>query len=67
MPWYRNSNWTKRDYDCTNVVACEAPSKPDFGWNGAPADYWTPTSREFLPNRLEEIGSMKGVKFWGYL
>ena len=29
---YRNTKWTKRDYECTNVAACvsTAPPTPDY-------------------------------------
>ncbi len=67
MPVFRNRNYTKRDYDCTNIVACEAPERPDFGWNGQPADYWEPSPGRLLLDGLQEIGSMKGVRFYGYL
>lgn len=66
MPVFKNRNFTKRDYECTNIVACEAAERPAFGWNGAPADYWEPAKPGLLAG-LQDIGSMAGVKFWGYL
>lgn len=66
MSVFRNRNFVKRDYECTNVVAAVADEKPAFGWNGQPADYWEQADETALAG-LEPIGSMAGVKFYGYL
>ena len=37
---FRNRNYIKRDYECTNVVACVAAA--------APADHWEPCDSSIL-------------------
>lgn len=32
MKTYKNKNWKRRDYECTNVVACVAAAAPDDNW-----------------------------------
>lgn len=70
MTVYRNRNYVGRDYECTNIVACEtmpdAPA-PTHGWNGQPADYWDASPGRGLLVGLEQIGRCDGVTFWGYL
>lgn len=65
---FRNKNFVKRSGDCTNVVACEVEgfAKPSFGWNGQPADYWV-ADPELDLKKLQFLGSIAGVKFYGYL
>lgn len=70
MPVYRNRNYIGRDYETTNIVACE--TKPDapaprHGFNGGPADYWEPSSGRGLLNGLVYLGSTGDVAFYGYL
>lgn len=35
MQTYRNIHFTKRDYECTNVVACKATYHPGENWEVA--------------------------------
>ena len=32
MMTFKNKNFTKRDSECTHVVACQAPSAPGPDW-----------------------------------
>lgn len=32
MKTFKNKNFVKRNYDCTNVVFCKAESAPDSNW-----------------------------------
>ncbi len=32
MRTFRNKHFTKRDYDCTNIVACVAAECPNENW-----------------------------------
>jgi hypothetical protein len=32
MKTFKNINFTKRDYDCTNIVFCQAENAPDVNW-----------------------------------
>lgn len=67
MPVYRNRNFEKRNYDCTNIVAVECAEPPLVGWNGQPADYWEPTTGRPQLAGLDKIGSFAGMTFYGYL
>ena len=63
MNIFRNKNFTKRDYECTNVVACLADSAPD--------ENWIPTSHEelnaMLRSPLQSLYIEKNVQYYGYL
>lgn len=32
MTTFKNKNFTKRNYDCTNVVFCQAEQAPNGNW-----------------------------------
>jgi hypothetical protein len=59
MATYRNKNFTKRDYEATNIVACEAEKAPEGAqWEQAPAS---------VLHGLQQIFTVKGVRYYGYL
>ncbi len=58
MAIYKNRNWKTRDWECTNIVAVEAPVNPD-------PKVWEEASREIL-KPLEHLFSTSTGKFWGY-
>lgn len=58
MNVYRNKQFTKRNYECTNIVACVADQ--------APGDNYEPADPSIL-NRLTQLWIEKGVKYYGYL
>lgn len=63
MAMFRNKNFTKRDYDCTNVVACES----EF----APNENYVLTSHEelnsMLKSSIQPLFIENGVQFYGYM
>lgn len=58
MKTFKNKNFTKRDYECTNVVACVAENAPD--------DNWIECDEEIL-NGLDRIHTIAGACYYGYL
>jgi hypothetical protein len=60
---FRNKNWTKRNYECTNVVACEAEV--------APAGNWVPVDQAYVEAILNRGGCQSwlaaGVRYYGWL
>lgn len=61
MATFKNKNFTKRNYECTNVVACvadEAPVTPD--------NRWQPAAESTL-NGLEQLYVQAGVRYYGYM
>lgn len=58
MQTFKNKNFVKRDYECTNVVACVAESAPNENYIDAP---------EFDISDLTHIYSQNGVKYYGFL
>lgn len=58
MKIYKNKNYTKRDYETTNVVACIA--------NNAPNDNWV-YSPDFNIEKLNKLYTENGVTFYGFL
>lgn len=65
MQIFRNKNYTKRDYECTNIVSCMADSIPTDGIE------WIPTTHEELNSLLRSPVQMlyiqAGVYYYGYL
>lgn len=70
MAFYRNKNWTKRDYETTNIVAAESKTPPAIDWHGRPADFWEPAAgepgRRLFPAGIIHLFTVADVKFWGY-
>ena len=63
MQVYRNTNWTKRDYECTNVVAAVSNRKPD--------DFEL-SSFDELPKDIVKLASYEfdhgvNLELWGYV
>lgn len=66
MNVYRNRNWTRRDYEQTNIIAVVSDKLPTIGFSGAKADYWVKADEALLIG-LEQIGKFNGMTFCGYL
>lgn len=58
MQAFKNTQFTKRNYDCTNIVACVADQAPNE--NYAPSD-------EAVLNGLMHLYTQSGVRYYGYL
>lgn len=58
MNTYRNTKWTRRDYECTNVVACVGPS--------APASHWEKCDDNVLAG-LTMLYRQGDVTYYGYM
>ena len=60
---FRNRNYTKRDYECTNVVACVAAA--------APGDCWEPCDSSVLqgltPLELRATDNGMDYRLFGHL
>ena len=61
MGVFKNRLWTKRDYECTNVVACVAEAKPETD-----NDRWEPAEEAILAP-LTHLWTERGVRYYGYL
>lgn len=58
MKTFRNKNFTKRDYECTNIVACVA-------WE-APGENWTSCDDGILKG-LTKLYREGDVSYYGYM
>lgn len=58
MAFYRNTNFTKRNYNCTNVAACEAES--------APSDNYVECDESFVAN-MQKLWAENGVRYYGWM
>ena len=58
MKTFKNTKPTKRDYECTNVVACSAES--------APSADWVECDESVLAN-LSPLYTQAGVRYFGWL
>jgi len=66
MKVFKNTAFIKRNYDCTNVVACEAENNEMFQEMGLIPSNWVEGDRSIL-NGLSQIYMRCGVRFYGYL
>jgi hypothetical protein len=58
MNTYRNTNYTKRDYETTNVVACKADVAPGPAWELCDAT---------ILDGLSQLWLTAGVRYYGHL
>ena len=58
MTTYRNTKFTTRDYECTNIVACVSAA--------APAAFWEAADESILSG-LTKLYTQAGVTYYGYL
>lgn len=61
MATFKNKNFTKRDYEATNVVACvadEAPASPDGRWVAADDSVITGLSPLWIERGVQYFGQM---------
>lgn len=58
MKTFRNKNFTERDYECTNLVACRAET--------APAGNWEECEDSVLFG-LTQLYIQAGVRYFGWL
>jgi hypothetical protein len=58
MQTFKNKNFTKRDYECSNLVY--------FVADVAPNDMWEPTS-ESISETMVQIYRIGDVRYYGWL
>ncbi len=58
MKTYRNTNYTKRDYETTNVVACVADVAPGPAWELCDAT---------ILDGLSQLWMQAGVRYYGHM
>lgn len=61
MATFKNANFTKRNYDCTNIVCCQAEAKPTFG-----NQEWVECDESELKG-LTQLYMQAGARFFGYM
>jgi hypothetical protein len=64
---YRNTKATKRNYDCTNVVFCQAESI-EQARAASPNANWTPCDESEITSRnMSHLWTQGGVRFFGWM
>jgi len=58
MKAFRNVNYTTRNYDCTNVVACVGEESPGENWE--PVD-------DSIIEGLTHLWTEAGVRYYGHI
>jgi hypothetical protein len=56
---FLNRNYKKRDYECTNIVACVA--------DDAPNENYVPANGSQVLQELTKLWIQGGVEYYGYL
>jgi len=57
--FFIHKNFTKRNYDCTNVVVCEADK--------APNEFWLPATEDAIKPSMSMLWIENGVKYFGWM
>lgn len=58
MKTFKNKNFVKRNYECTNVIFCIGKE--------APNDNWVETE-ESIPKNMQSLWTENGVQFYGHM
>ncbi len=58
MKTFKNKNFSKRDYEATNVIFCQAEIAPDENWIECD---------ESEIGTCEQLWIQNGVRYYGYL
>lgn len=58
MTTFKNARFIKRDYECTNVVACVAESAPSADWVACD---------ESVLRGLTRLHTIAGVVYYGHM
>jgi hypothetical protein len=60
MKTFKHKMWNgKRDYECTNVIACQAES--------APSEWWIECGDDSILTGLNKLWIERGVQYYGHL
>ncbi len=59
MKTFKNTGWTKRNYECTNVVACQGTTAPKNGT-------WVECDASVIVG-LTPLWIEGGIRFFGYM
>jgi len=57
MKTFKNTNFIKRNYKCTNLVFCQAQDAPDSNW----------IECDESENNLDHLYTSNGVRYFGWL
>ena len=60
MKTFKNKNFTKRDYECTNIVFCQSEIAPNENWIEC-------DEKEIQELKCSQLYTQAGVKYYGYL
>lgn len=59
---FRNNKFVKRNYDCTNILFCQAKNKPE------PKENWYECDASEIEQRnCTQLYVQAGIKYFGYL
>lgn len=58
MKTFKNKNYSKRNYECTNVIACQSETAPNENYIEC---------NESELNGLTQLHTIDGVRYYGYL
>ena len=60
MTTFKNTNFTKRNYECTNVVFCQAENAPDANWAEC-------EEIEIELAKCDQLYKQNDIRYFGYL
>lgn len=60
MKTFKNINFTKRNYECTNVVFCKAENAPDANWEEC-------EEIEIELAKCDQLYKQDDVRYFGYM
>ncbi len=60
MKTFKNINFTKRNYECTNIVFCQAETAPDENWVEC-------EEIEIELAKCDQLHKQADVRYFGYM
>lgn len=65
MKTFRNTSFTKRNYECTNIVMCQTDGDPKVQGDRQ-SIAWEETTQQ-IPAGMVSLYVCNGVRYFGYL
>ena len=66
MKTFRNANFTTRNYECTNVVCCQADNI-EQAQAASPNAKWVECSENEIKESMSQLWIQGGVRFFGWM
>lgn len=60
MKTFKNKNFTKRDWECTNIIFCQSENAPNENWIEC-------DESDIIQMNCHHLWTQNGVRYFGFL